>query len=213
MNTDSTTLISVIIPVYNKQDYIRDCLDSVTASSFPALEIICADDGSTDASLQILNEYRQKDSRIKVLALEHNCAGAARNAGLEAAQGVYVHFLDADDRIAAPDVYEKWYLAAEETQADLCECLYTNTDAETGRIHSEPDYGERAYSTVPQTVDLSSDTESLIKGHVVPWNKLIRRSFLLEKGIRFMELSCAEDRPFYYELIYRSRKRSVLQTA
>ncbi|MCR5372235.1 MAG: glycosyltransferase [Solobacterium sp.] len=196
--------ISVIIPVYNKENYIRSCLDSVAASAFDGLEIICTDDGSTDRSLEILNEYQAKDSRIKVITLEHKCAAAARNAGLDAAEGEYIHFLDADDYLSGADAYDRWYRAAAAYRADICECLYTNIDAASGSVFSEPDYIGRKkgpYATAPDT-----DAESLIRGHIIPWNKLIRRAFLLENGIRFEELSCAEDRPFYYELIYRSKK-------
>ena len=197
--------ISVIIPVYNKENYIRSCLDSVTASAFDGLEIICTDDGSTDSSLEILNEYKAKDSRIKVIALEHKCAAAARNAGLDAAEGEYIHFLDADDQLSETDAYERLYRAAAEYSADICECLYTNIDAATGGIHSEPGYFRRK-GTGPYLPTMDTDAESLIRSHIIPWNKLIRRAFLLENGIRFEELSCAEDRPFYYELIYKSKK-------
>lgn len=197
--------ISVIIPVYNKEDYIRRCLDSVTASDFDGLEIICTDDGSTDSSLVILNEYKAKDPRVKVIALEHKNAAAARNAGLDAAEGEYVHFLDADDYLIGTDVYERLYRTAAAYSADICECLYTNIDAATGGIHSEPGYFLRK-GTGPYLPTMNTDAESLIRGHVIPWNKLIRRAFLLETGIRFEEMSCAEDRPFYYELIYKSKK-------
>ena len=198
-------LISVIIPVYNKERYLRRCLDSVAASTFSRLEIICTDDGSTDRSPEILNDYQTKDPRFKVITLEHKCAGAARNAGLAAAQGTYIHFLDADDCLSAADVYERWYRAAAAYSADICECLYTNVDAASGTVLSEPVYTGRKPQG-PYISTLDTDAESLIHGHVVPWNKLIRRDFLVESGIRFEELSCAEDRPFYYELIYASKK-------
>lgn len=91
--------ISVIIPVYNVEKYLKECLDSVCNQTLKNIEIICVNDGSTDASPDILNEYAAKDDRIKIISQENQGLGAARNRGLEDASANYVYFLDSDDYI------------------------------------------------------------------------------------------------------------------
>lgn len=97
---DSSISVSIIIPVYNGEKYIVDCLDSVSRQTFHDIEIICIDDKSTDNSLSILEKYAEKDERIRIIRLPHNIhQGGARNAGLETARGKYIWFIDADDII------------------------------------------------------------------------------------------------------------------
>ncbi len=92
-------LISIIVPVYNVDNYLRDCLDSILGQTYTNIEIICINDGSTDNSLEILNEYKDKDSRITVISQMNGGLSAARNAGLEVAKGKWVTFVDSDDCI------------------------------------------------------------------------------------------------------------------
>ena len=98
--------VSVIIPVYNSSEYIRHCLDSLLSQTLEDIEILCVDDGSTDDSLSILEEYSRKDERVRVLTQENAGAGAARNHGLREARGKYLSFLDSDDYFE-PDMLEK----------------------------------------------------------------------------------------------------------
>lgn len=90
-------MFSIIIPVYNVEAYLRDCLDSVLNQNFADWEAICVNDGSTDGSADILNEYAARESRMKVIAQPNGGLSAARNAGIKAAEGEYVLFLDSDD--------------------------------------------------------------------------------------------------------------------
>ena len=91
--------LSVIIPVYNAEDYLRMNLDSLISQSLKEIEIICVDDGSTDSSRDIVREYMEKDERVKLICQKNQFAGAARNNGMTIATGEYVHFLDADDYV------------------------------------------------------------------------------------------------------------------
>ena len=93
--------VSVIIPVYNVEKYLRECIDSILNQTLRDLELICVDDGSTDGSLEILHEYEKADSRVKVLTQHNMGAGAARNKGLAIATGEYLSFLDSDDFFAS----------------------------------------------------------------------------------------------------------------
>ena len=102
--------ISVIVPFYNVEPYIRNCVDSIINQTYKNLEIILADDGSTDNSGKICDEYALKDNRIKVLHLKNGGPGIARNAGLDVATGKYIGYVDSDDYIE-PDMYETLYNA------------------------------------------------------------------------------------------------------
>ena len=198
-------LISVVIPVYNMEKYIGACLDSVTASSFSALEIICVDDGSIDRSLQILHAYSEKDARVRILTQAHLYAGTARNTGIKAAAGKYIHFLDADDMVL-PFAYEKWYRMADEEKADVCESLYINSDAATGKVVGLPHFHQQDRRKPLSVSSGEMNAISLIKGEVIPWNKLYLRDFLISNNIFFDSLICAEDRSFYYDVIFHAEK-------
>lgn len=100
-----TPIVSVLIPVYNVEKYVGKCLDSVISQTLNNIEIICVNDGSTDSSAEILEEYKKKDSRIKVITKENGGLPSARNAGLEVARGKYIGFVDSDDYIE-PNMYE-----------------------------------------------------------------------------------------------------------
>ena len=91
--------ISVIIPMYNSQDYIGQCLRSVISQTYRNLEVLVIDDGSTDKSVDICQSYCQKDKRIRLLLQEHGGVSVARNRGLDTAKGAYLFFLDSDDMI------------------------------------------------------------------------------------------------------------------
>ena len=97
--------VSVILPVYNTEKYLPECLDSIINQSLRDIEIICVDDGSTDSSLQILKEYAEKDKRISVIHKNNGGQGSARNVGLNHAKGEYITFVDSDDYITEDMIY------------------------------------------------------------------------------------------------------------
>ena len=110
--------ITVIIPVYNVEIYLADCLDSVLQQTLNEIEIICINDGSSDNSLEILKEYARKDSRIIIISQENKGLGSARNRGLEVATGEYVAFLDSDDWVDN-NYYEKLYNTAKKYNSEI----------------------------------------------------------------------------------------------
>jgi len=112
--------VSAIIPVYNAEEYLRQCLDSVVNQTLQDIEIICVDDGSEDSSPAILQEYHERDSRIKVLSQANQGAGPARNRGILSAEGKYVCFLDSDDCYPESETLEKLYNKAFENDAFIC---------------------------------------------------------------------------------------------
>ena len=110
--------ISIIIPVYNVEKYLHECLDSIINQTFKDLEIICVDDGSTDKSSEILEEYEQKDKRFTVISQPNKGVSAARNRGMQQAKGKYIMFVDSDDYIAS-NACELIYNSAEEKRCDI----------------------------------------------------------------------------------------------
>ena len=103
----SKPLVSVLIPVYNVEDYLERCLDSVLNQTLTQIEVICVNDGSTDRSPEILKEYQENDSRIVIVNKQNGGLPSARNAGIEKARGEYVGFVDSDDYVQ-PNMFENF---------------------------------------------------------------------------------------------------------
>lgn len=117
-------LISIIVPVYNTEKYLEKCLDSLINQSYPYLEIIVVDDGSTDNSFQICNKYTKLDSRIKVIHQKNKGLSAARNTGLQYVHGKYISFVDSDDYVTSDYIAYLYYLLTK-YHADISVCSYT----------------------------------------------------------------------------------------
>lgn len=170
--------VSVILPVYNVEAYLQKCVASVQAQTAAELEILLVDDGSTDASGQLCDSLAASDSRIRVLHQENAGQGSARNAGLQAATGKYVLFVDSDDMIE-PQLLEKTLSVAEKHQAQVV--MFD--------LQGVNEAGERQYATkqhVPENVPLSSeDCKELLLTDPSPCNKLFSRAFLQEKQFAF----------------------------
>ena len=164
-------IISVIVPVYNVEKYLATCLESIVNQTYPYLEIIVINDGSTDSSQEIIHQYAYKDSRIKLISQQNNGLSAARNSGMAAATGTYIVFVDSDDYI------EKHMLAQmlsrlESTGADIVECGYNETFTQESPIRYVP--YRRNYDEI---VGIDCILESHIKGNIslLVWNKLYKR--------------------------------------
>ena len=112
--------ISIIIPVYNCEKYLEECLDSVLRQTLKEYEIICVDDGSTDCTIDILKKYAEQDFRIKVLHQKNQGAGVARNLGLKHAEGEYIAFLDSDDYYLDTDALMCMYEICKKNDVDVC---------------------------------------------------------------------------------------------
>lgn len=192
--------ISIIIPAYNTEKYIGRCLESVLNQTYQNLEIILVDDGSTDNTLELMNEFGLKDSRIKVVHKENDGQAEARNTGMDASTGEYIIFVDSDDFIEN-DMVEFLYNIAEENCADVSRCGFL-TDYEDGtttipQYNSEPvffDYDERL-------------ADLFVGGHLsgVLWNKIYKRSAV--QNIRFLkEDGCSEDFSFNYRVFKNASK-------
>ena len=176
---------SIIIPVYNVASYLRECLDSVLAQAFTDWEAICIDDGSTDGSGAILDEYAVRDARFRVIHQKNAGVSAARNAALDVAKGEWIGFVDADDWIS-----ETWYSHFAELinlrpTADVIMCNSTKVDSrgERTRHHSELS-GILTYTGDVLTRVWEDKQLSVV---ALVWDKVFRRSVIVQNGIRFVE--------------------------
>ncbi len=125
-------MISVIVPVYNTGKYLNRCVDSILAQTYHDLEGILVDDGSTDQSPGLCDEYLRKDERIRVIHKSNGGLSDARNVGIDVASGEYIGFIDSDDYIV-PDMYQKLYTRLTQEKADICICGWTYVDEKSGR--------------------------------------------------------------------------------
>lgn len=206
------TKLSVVIPVYNAEKYIRQCLDSILTKQKIALEVICVDDCSTDGTPDILKEYEDKYENVKVIRNETNLyAGTCRNKGLMAAKGQYVHFLDSDDYVV-DNVYEKLYTLAKENDLDWVKTTSEGFDDETGETVENPRYSmEKMYEGFFGTLlDFQHFPKKFMDYMaVVPWNGIYKRHFLLEKNIRFNSLFCVNDRSFFVDTCVKGERMMI----
>ena len=192
---DST--ISVIIPVYNVAAYLPQCLDSVLSQSYSDLQVILIDDGSTDSSGAICDEYAERDSRIVVIHQTNGGAAAAKNAGLRVATGKYLSFVDSDDYLE-PGAYAHMVAQLEDTKADVFQCAFC--DVFPNKIVSHVVEEEQTEFTCVQY--LKQFTKDWSCGLL--WDKLYVRS--LFDGISFEEGHKIDDEYFTYRGIMNARK-------
>ncbi|MDR3187477.1 MAG: glycosyltransferase [Holosporaceae bacterium] len=188
--------VSVVVPVYNAGALLPRCLDSLVNQTLENIEIICVNDGSTDGSREILEKYSTEDRRVIVLHQENLGQGAARNAGMDAASGEYLGFVDADDWIEL-DYFEKLHRAAKKYGAEMACCgiirKYPSSRTRKKLVLAE----EKLYSL---TLEKYKITETPRKCYV--YNKIYRRSEIERHRLRFPEGVFFEDIAFTIRAIY-----------
>lgn len=202
--------ISVVLPVYNVAKYIRESFDSLEKQTLKEVEFICVDDGSTDESFSIMEEYAQRDPRFILLQQSNQGVGPARNTGLSQATGVYVLFLDPDDFFELT-LLEKFYQRGEETCADITICHAKGFDDCNQSVYQIQRYYNR--KNVPEkTVFTYQDMESHLFSTFgfVHWNKLYRMSFLKKHDLKFQPLFRGEEIFFYVATVIKAEKMAVL---
>ena len=198
--------VSIVVPVYNCEKYLQECLDSIVNQTFKDIEIICVNDSSTDNSLQILEEYAKKDDRIKIVTQPGSNAGMARNTGLEIARGDYIQFLDADDYFDL-SMLSKLYDKITSTDSDVAFCIYSKFDNATKKNIwvSNPKKSFKHYDT-PFSIKDYPDNFFQIGSDPNIWTRLFKRSFIIENGIRFSSTSSTNDLFFVYTALALAKK-------
>ena len=187
-------LISVIVPVYNVENYLVRCLDSILMQTYPRFEVLLIDDGSTDKSGAVCDAYAEKDCRIKVIHQKNRGLAAARNVGIDASQGNYLIFVDSDDYVHK-DYLRFLYETAIEYQSDLVACHHKKILTESADL-------EKLEKPKVQILSREQMLEQMLEGKafdVMVWGKLYKAS--LFQGLRYPEGRLFEDVCVTYRLV------------
>lgn len=198
--------ISIIIPVYNCENDLSQCLDSVRKQTIDNIEIICIDDGSTDNSFSIAEQYANVDKRIRLFRQENQGAAVARNRGVKAAKGKYIAFLDADDFYLDKNALDKMYLLCEKNEVPVCgsfrknleECVFKDTYI----IENEKEYAEQG--TILEYSNFQFDYEYQ--------NFIFLKKVIEENMIEFPDYRRYEDPPFLVRVMYAAQKFVIANT-
>ncbi len=193
------------MPVYNSEMFLRQSIESVLNQTLRDIELICVDDGSTDGSLKILNEYAMNDSRVKVVSQENQTAGAARNNGISCATGKYVHYLDADDWLE-PGAYELLWSKVEKQDVDFCQFQFSTYDSSLNVFQKT----SHKIIETDQITTFRKNEKFFIYNAVVPWNKIIKKDVIVKNNLKFDEIICANDRSFYFKLLLVSNQIMIV---
>lgn len=198
------TKLSIVIPVYNVENYIAQCLESILNQSFKDLEIICVNDGSTDNSLSVLQDYKAKDDRIIIIDKKNEGSGIARNAGLSIAKGEYVYYVDGDDWIE-DNALEKIIVKADKLNTDILifgGLSYYEGKGKNGG-YSADKLPKEYFNKVFSSKDIKKD---IFKFPSTAWTKLYRRDFLIKNNIKFQDIKAGQDQlPFFHSMIKAER--------
>lgn len=195
--------LSIIVPVYNAEKYLNRCVDSILNQTFADFELLLIDDGSTDKSGQICDEYAENDSRVKVTHSANQGAATARNTGLDMVAGEYIGFVDADDYIES-EMYERLIKAADDNNADVCCCGYYREEIDVIYPKHRED-GELVILNGQNDIFreyLRQDYENGFgDGN---WNKIFKSEIV--RNIRYKDYTNGEDVDFQIEAFKTSRK-------
>ena len=199
--------ISVVIPVYNVEDYLDDCLSSILKQTLTDIEVICVDDGSTDNSLDILKEYAKHDTRMTVISQENQGHAVASNIGMTYATGEYLFLMDSDD-IIEYNALELTYNKAKKTDVDFVIFKAINYNHEQQNYYETQSYSmNEIYERVKDNIFKYEDISDLIfTMSVTPWSKLYKRKFIEENNIIFPEGLIFDDNVFFWEVLFNAEK-------
>ena len=192
-------LVSVIVPIYNVERYLAQCIESVLGQTYKNIEIILINDGSTDASLSICKDYVNKDDRIRLVDKKNGGQGAARNIGLEMANGDYVYFVDSDDYIAS-NLIEQCVDAIIKYGSDIVTFdarVFAEIDAKILYKYKRNLAPFKKYTNA-EFFNRLVDNEQFCP---VVWLYFYRKNFLVEKKVKFVEGYVYEDLPFTYAVL------------
>lgn len=187
--TQETPLISIIVPVYQVKEYVGECIESLLTQTYTNLEILLVDDGSTDGSGAICDQYAGRDARVRVVHQENQGPSAARNAGLDCAKGEYIAFVDSDD-VVLPDFIETLFGLVKKYQADIAACAYVKCQTnKLERIRSAAESSNCAESEDKDQQEICMSSEQMLRqwhGRYKKWetiacNKLYRKE-IFDRG-------------------------------
>lgn len=199
--------VSVVIPIYNVEDYLEECLDGVVNQTLTDIEIICINDGSTDSSLEILNEYASNDKRITVIDQENGGHAVATNRGMKLAKGEYLYLMDSDDII---DIHtlEETVKIADERDVDFVIFQAINYYMDTGEYKEQENYSmnELADFVADSVFNWKDIKEYIFSITVTPWSKIYKREFIEKNNCEFPEGLVFDDNIFFWEVLFSAER-------
>ena len=196
--------VSVIIPIYNVEKYLKQCVDSVINQSLKDIEIILVDDGSTDSCPRICDDYAKQDKRIQVIHLPNDGLGKAYNAGIAAAKSDYIGFVESDD-FAEYDMYENLYNIAVEMNADIVKSSWFNYWS----VPEEKNITEKPFKHFPIKKVINAEQEpKLVMTQAAVWSAIYEKKFLNDYNIKFLETPGAsyQDTSFAFKTTVAAKK-------
>ena len=200
--------VSVIVPVYNAEKYLRENVESLLGQTLAEVEYFFVDDGSTDRSLEILREYAAKDDRMTILhnPIQAHGAAMARNFGIDHARGKYLSILDADDAFA-PEMLEKLYAQAEAVQADIVFYDAYRVDVQTGRMDAPNWYLDRERFPMQQVFSPRVFADRMFQiSNASVWLKFFSRDLIVRKKLRFQPFHYVDDIVFAFTAIAEAER-------
>ena len=208
MIMESTIKVSVLTPIYNVERYLPQCLESLVSQTLPEMELICINDGSTDASLRILKEFAEKDPRIIIIDKPNGGYGQSMNMGLARATGEYIGIVESDD-FADPNMFKRLYEVASAHDCDIVRSnRYDLTEAGSR-------FNEILRGLPYNTVFAPADMQEIFKPAPCIWTSIYRRQFLNDNGICFLETPGAsfQDTGFVYKSLISARRMMLVRDA
>lgn len=205
--------ISVIVPIYNVEKYLKKCLDTVINQTLKEIEIICVNDGSTDNSRKILEKYAKQDPRIIIIDKKNGGLSSARNAGMKVAKGEFIGFVDSDDWVEET-MFEKLYKNAKEHDSQMSICGVHRYDDQTKKMLYDDPYFTLGFfdeSFDNRCFNHNETSEFLFDLCVMAWNKIYKRSFLEENNSLFPDGLIFEDGPFFFSIYFKMDKVSIVR--
>ncbi|MBQ9064824.1 MAG: glycosyltransferase [Blautia sp.] len=206
--------VSIIIPTYNVEEYLEECLESVVRQTLSDIEIVCVNDGSTDSSLEILKRYAERDERIIIVDQPNGGYGKAMNAGMDRATGEYIGIVEPDDYVGL-EMYEDLYKVAKENDLDFVKSdFYRFVTSDNGDVNfkyfalsKDPDDYNKVFNP--------SETPYAMNYVVNTWCGIYRKSFLDEFGIRHNETPGAsfQDNGFFFQTFAFGRRAMIIDKA
>ena len=204
--------ISIVIPVYNVEEFLEECLDSIINQTFKDIEIICINDGSTDGSLDILKKYALNDDRFIIISQENGGHAVATNKGIDIAKGKYLFLMDSDD-ILELTAFEETYNYAEEKNVDFLIFQALNYVMDEDRYYKSDLYSlNKLINAVGDKIFNYQDVCNLIFDiPVTPWSKLYKTDFIKKYGAKYPEGLVFDDNIFFFEILFNAERIAIYE--
>lgn len=201
--------VSVVIPIWNTEKYLEKCLESLVNQTLKEIEIICVNNGSEDSCLQILEDYRKNDDRIKIITIEHGYLSDARNVGIKTAVGEYLYCLDSDDWLELTAL-EKWYKQAKDKNADVVLIQENRVSDNFLRTVNVDKISLKLYGCEQDGVYTYKQMRNLFISRFCAWMHFYNRKFFLDNDLFYPSETFYEDVSIHFKTIFYANRIAVV---